>query len=206
LQNLQIDCVIDVGANEGQFALSLRELGYKGRIYSFEPVPSIYAILVSNSAGDPNWEVLNFGLSSLNQEKEFYIYKDTSLSSISEINAVGRDVAGKLSELVGKERVLLRTLDNWLTELNSFEAIFLKTDTQGHDLEVLRGGFEVLKRTAVALIEAPVQKIYTASFDPSEAAALMAEAALFPSRAFPISVDDNFCVIELDQFFIRQEP
>ena len=36
LAKLDINCVIDVGANRGQYGLVLRQLGYKGLIVSFE--------------------------------------------------------------------------------------------------------------------------------------------------------------------------
>jgi hypothetical protein len=38
LVSLEINCVIDVGANRGEFAQELQQMGYKGRIASFQPV------------------------------------------------------------------------------------------------------------------------------------------------------------------------
>lgn len=54
-----IDVVIDVGANDGQFALLLRSEGFRGTIYSFEPVNSTYEQLRRIAQHDANWEVFN---------------------------------------------------------------------------------------------------------------------------------------------------
>ena len=52
LRRLAINLVIDVGANQGQFALGLRALGYRGRIVSFEPQTAQYAHLRTLTARD----------------------------------------------------------------------------------------------------------------------------------------------------------
>jgi hypothetical protein len=62
LRHYAINCVVDVGANEGQFATGLRQLGYPGRIVSFEPQSGPMAVLQQRAAGDPQWEVHAFGL------------------------------------------------------------------------------------------------------------------------------------------------
>jgi len=51
----KISTVLDVGANIGQFAMGLRESGYKRRIISFEPLSEAYSHLLINSKNDPNW-------------------------------------------------------------------------------------------------------------------------------------------------------
>ncbi len=55
LSTYNIDAVLDVGANIGQYALWLRECGYRGRIISFEPLSEAYSYLLINSKDDPNW-------------------------------------------------------------------------------------------------------------------------------------------------------
>ena len=57
LEHHGIDLVLDVGANTGQFGTFLRELGYRGTIASFEPIPSAHDQLVQRSKNDPDWIV-----------------------------------------------------------------------------------------------------------------------------------------------------
>ena len=55
---LNVDCVLDVGANRGQYGTFLRrEVGYTGRIASFEPQPACLRDLHAKASRDPLWEV-----------------------------------------------------------------------------------------------------------------------------------------------------
>src|SRR6476659_2537452 len=62
IANRNIDLVLDVGANVGQFATSLREKGYAGQIESFEPVSSVFQALADTARNDPRWNVHNMAL------------------------------------------------------------------------------------------------------------------------------------------------
>ena len=51
LQRQEIDAVIDVGANIGQYGRRLRAAGWSGPILSYEPIPELHEALLAESAG-----------------------------------------------------------------------------------------------------------------------------------------------------------
>jgi len=60
-----IDCVFDVGANEGQYGRFLRtQVGYHGLIISFEPIPECAMILRESADKDGKWLVEEIALGS----------------------------------------------------------------------------------------------------------------------------------------------
>ena len=68
LSRMNIDVVLDIGAYAGTYARELREVGYRGRIISFEPVPASYERLHRAMHNDPLWSGEPFGLSDENRE------------------------------------------------------------------------------------------------------------------------------------------
>src|SRR4051812_46399169 len=68
LRRLAINCVIDVGANRGQFGRMLRRRGYTGRIVSFEPLAQVAEKLEKRAADDPDWWVMPYALGDASSE------------------------------------------------------------------------------------------------------------------------------------------
>ena len=81
LRHLGIQRVVDVGANVGQYADSLRELGYRGEIWSFEPLASAYAELERRSQGDSSWRATRTAVGAREGELQLHVSQSSIFSS-----------------------------------------------------------------------------------------------------------------------------
>jgi FkbM family methyltransferase len=161
LNGLDIDYVIDVGANSGQFARAIRDKGFKGFIYSYEPLLDAHKELVTNSLSDPKWIVhppaacgAKDGKSSIN------IAGNSASSSIKDM-LPSHLFAAPNSQTIGKQDVELVTIDSQIKrwkEVNG--AIFLKIDTQGYEEEVLAGAALTLQIVEAVQIELSLVELY----------------------------------------------
>ncbi len=157
LTDLRVDCVIDVGANEGQYARLLRRLGFQGQILSFEPNPDVFEALRLSMRDDPAWKGFNFGLGSADAEIDFNIFEDSQVSSFL---PASKRLSSKLLKSV---RLPIRRFDVALPEiLPDWKArrLFLKCDTQGFDLEVVKGSEAVTQAIFGLQSEIAVQSLY----------------------------------------------
>lgn len=157
LSGLQINCVLDVGANKGQFAASLREIGYRGDIFSFEPLKTDFQILKTRLGSDPRWRGMNVALGNEDAIKTFNVALDsTEMSSF----LVPRDRGWNLR----REPVEMRKLDSLFAELAAQmpqpPRIFLKMDTQGYDVEVIRGAAQSISQIMGLQSELAVLPLY----------------------------------------------
>lgn len=204
MQDLEIDLLIDVGANEGQFAKQIRKY-YQGEIYSFEPIYSVYEKLFEASKDDENWHVYNYALGSSESEQEINVTRMSVFSSLHETSSYSEDFFGHQSSAVEKERIQIRRLDNALNEIigdNNGKRIFLKIDTQGHDLEVFRGVGSFGSHIYGLQSELSVIPIYKGIPHWIESIKEYEEAGFTVAGMFPV-VRDSLKVIEYDCLFVK---
>jgi FkbM family methyltransferase len=145
LDHFEVSCVLDVGANVGQYAERLREWGYAGRIVSFEPLADAHAELVRRAAADPAWQVApRMAIGERDGEVEIEVSAEPDMSSILPQSALLRNVAPS-GAVVGREHVPIARLDRIAaTWLQKGEEVFLKIDTQGYERQVLEGARDLL--------------------------------------------------------------
>ena len=203
-----IDLVIDVGANCGQFARDLRSVGFAGEIISFEPLAKYREHLQRQAETDGRWRCFAFALGHSTEERLLNVYRDDSFSSVHSINEAGQEQFGALVDLVDVERVEMRKLDDISEELgiSSGKRILLKTDTQGHDADVIRGARQTLRNVTDVLTEATVRSIYGGTSTLDEMSKILLDEGFAHGGMFPIAyVKGAFELIEMDCYFTRVE-
>ncbi len=204
LEANRIDLVIDVGANEGQFARQLRRI-YDGDIISFEPVSHAFSRLAAVAYGDPRWTVHQIALGSVDTTATMHVCSDTAFSSLLTSNEFSR-TRFRGSAVVSDESVHVRRLDAVLAEGVSGIAdrrIFLKLDTQGCDLDAFRGLGALVRSVRVLQAEVSLVPIYhdmphwTTSIEAYE------QAGFSVAGLFPVTRTKTGRVIEYDCVLLR---
>src|SRR5512146_721260 len=151
-----INCVLDVGANTGQFGRKLRRLGYQGRIVSFEPVSANLALLNEAAERFPPWTVQRIGLGDLPGELMINVSNHGVFSSFLTTNTFARRTFGDDVEVSARESVRIERLDDVFADIvrpAPGERMLLKLDTQGYDLKVVAGALRSLEWVDVLLSE-----------------------------------------------------
>lgn len=138
--------IFDVGANVGQSIGEFKDNFPESIIYSFEPSPSTFLQLKKNHTGKPDIFLQNVGLGAVAGKKEFLENESSEMSSFLEYDQMEW---GKFKE---KTIVDLSTLDEYCRQNYITKIDVLKMDTQGYELEVLKGAVNMLKEKNIQLL------------------------------------------------------
>lgn len=160
---LKVDLVLDVGANQGQFAETLRYIGYEGQIISFEPGSIAFGVLCSEASRDSRWQVHKVALGDEVAELKLNVSRASVFSSFHPANEFGRKKFGAAIDAPETETVEVVRLDHFLDEhVSDFSRrnVFLKMDTQGHDTAVFEGAGKYRSMFAGLQSEVAVTPIY----------------------------------------------
>jgi FkbM family methyltransferase len=210
LKKHRINCIIDVGANTGQYGNTLRRIGFKGHILSFEPVESTFAQLEIASHLDNDWQIFRVALGAEDTNMKINRTDSSEFSSFLNPNTQGKALFPKKIKLMAQEDVQVTTLASlWPQLMAGIEnpRVLLKMDTQGFDLEVLSGAEEVLEDILVLQSEVSIQPIYKSMPNYKTALSCFEKHGFELSGMFLVSRDkDSLRAIEYDCVMLRSEP
>jgi len=143
----RIETIVDVGANVGQSAILFASELPNSKIFCLEPVCSTYLSLVRNTGPLDSVRCFQVGLSSTNGDAVMRIDRKSEASAIVEWSEVSPN-EHPLTEIV-----TVTTLDSFCKANEIFAIDWLKIDTEGWDLECLKGGIRMLGEGNVGLIQ-----------------------------------------------------
>lgn len=144
-------CYADVGANQGQSIEAILLFKPGARVHSFEPNPSLAAMLKKRYQGHPRIFIHGYGLADAARSAPLYtpVYKGyvyDGLASLDRQSAAGWLSSNTLYRFQAKRLELrenvcrTKRLDD-----EGLDPIFIKVDVQGYEHEVVQGGLQTIR-------------------------------------------------------------
>ena len=158
----KVDLVLDVGANVGAYVSFLRDLGYAGKVVSFEPLSTCYSLLESLSQKDPLWKIAPRAAIG-SEDGEIVINISANSYSSSALDMLDSHLSSAPnSGYVGSETVPLKRLDDFAKQYmaDDCKSVYLKIDVQGFELQVLEGAKDILPRINGIQLEMSLIPLY----------------------------------------------
>ena len=204
LSSLGVDLVVDVGANEGQFARELRSLGYRGQIISVEPLSGPFARLVASARTDPTWSVVQAAAGAAERETEMFVAANRGASSSLLSMLPLHETNAPDARVIGRELVTVRRLDDLLSaEIGAASRPFLKIDVQGFESEVLDGASLVLPRIVGMQVELSLFPVYQDAPTFHELLDRLLREGFVLAGLEPVFVAADGRVLMVDGIFVR---
>jgi FkbM family methyltransferase len=144
----QAKVIFDVGANVGQSANQYHSWPGSSDIYCFEPVASTFCQLEQNTAGLENVHCFRLALGASQGEARMLLEGPSPRYAILRCSE-----GGQRSEDLRTEKVRVDTLCQFCQMKGIAHIHFLKIDTEGYDLEVLKGSDKMLEDQQIDLVE-----------------------------------------------------
>lgn len=159
LKNLNFKTILDIGANEGQFADKMHSLFSETMIYSFEPIPEAFDQLEKNFKDIEQIKGFNLALGDAAGEITFNKNESTASSSFLEMtdtHTESFDFAVKTSPITVK----VDTLDNVMSREKTDLPMLIKIDVQGFEEKVIKGGMDTIKKADMVICEVSFTELY----------------------------------------------
>lgn len=158
-QTASIRTVIDIGANNGDFAEFLANYFKADRTYVFEPLPTYRADLDLKRSSIHNLKIFNVALSDKAGEETFF---ENSYGPASSFLRVSGQSKAEFPQTSGETatQVKVARLDDLLVDETLDTDIFIKIDVQGFEDKVIRGGTHIFSKAKYVLIEMSFVPMY----------------------------------------------
>ncbi len=133
--------IFDIGANRGELSFFFATKCDSSKVFSFEPQNRIFGILTGVAKKIKNIIPINVAMSDSTEKKTLKIpirrkLRYTPAASLEDVNEVNLE----------KEKIKTVILDNFVYENNINKIDFIKCDTEGHELAIMKGSEKTLTK------------------------------------------------------------
>lgn len=159
--------LIDIGCYKGLFTRAANSFFDFEKSICFEPNVDLHETILNNNPGG-KIKIESVALSDVEGKKTYFKHQDDSMNSIVEAqnDVLKSEFPWDNPAEIREQNVTVTTLDSYvLKNCNSKDKFFIKIDTQGNELNILRSAIETLKRTELCLIEFMFTTPYKSDFD-----------------------------------------
>ena len=157
--NIDFDTIIDIGANEGQFASNISSHFPHATFYCFEPLPEPFKGLSKRFGGLDRFHLYDLALGNESGKKRMF-RNEYSLSSSILPMAEAHKEAFTNTKNEFEEYITIDTLDNVFKKIKIKGPILVKIDVQGFEKEVIKGGQKIISKADMIILETSFVPLY----------------------------------------------
>jgi FkbM family methyltransferase len=158
-RSLNIDVVLDIGANTGQFTKTIATLLPNATVYSFEPLPECFDKIQQIANTNTQIKAFNLGIGDSSGVLAFEKSAASVSSSFLKMSDTHKQAFPATSKSTTVE-VKISKLDDIVKELDLGKSLFVKIDVQGYEDKVLKGGTETIQKAKIIIIEVSFVTLY----------------------------------------------
>lgn len=204
IRDMNIETVVDVGANTGQFSSAVRAVLPGVAIYAFEPLPDCCTKLTARLGVDGHFTAFQVALGDSDGTTEFRRSSFAKSSSILRMTELHRGAfPWTASETLIS--VPVARLDDYLNKIELKPNILLKIDVQGYENRVLRGAPRFLDHVSLVIVEVSFQPLYDKQATFEEVHEILVHSGfLYRGVIDQLLSPIDGTVLQADAIFLRQ--
>jgi FkbM family methyltransferase len=197
-----LETVVDIGANRGQFSLAVRQWAPQARVISFEPLPGPASVFLKVFYGDDRVLLRQAAIGPHPEQRTMHVSARDDSSSLLPIASLQEKIFPGTAECSTIE-VQVAPLDDFLKEDDIEAPAMLKLDVQGFEYEALAGCESLLSRFNFVYCECSFVELYSGQKLAADVIKWLAERGLRLSGIFNPAYDAQGQSVQADFLFCR---